>query len=377
MPATVIERLNQFFVEHNVQPYGSFSPSRVAGERIDESYEAISELINADVNEVTVGPSTTLNFYILAQGLRHLLNSGDEIIVTNQDHEANVGVWRRLSEYGVVIREWQIQKETGELEISDFKGLISDRTKLVCCTMCSNVIGTHNDVGTVAELAHKVGALVVADGVSYAPHIIPDVRKLGVDFYGYSTYKTFGTHQGVLWGSSDALQQVRAQGHFFNETEPRYRLNPTGPQHAQIAALAGITEYFDVLYQHHFGVLSERRHDRARKVFALVAEHEAVLANKLLDYLKERSDVRLLGQDYAKPGRRASTIAFHAGISSAKIERRLAKRGIGVGSGNFYARRCIEALGLDAEDGVVRVSLVHYNTEKDIDTLLNALDEVL
>ena len=208
--------------------------------------------------------------------------------------------------------------------------------------------------------------------------MIPDVHRLGVDFYGYSTYKTFGTHQGVLWGSRDALQRVKAQGHFFNQSESRYRLNPTGPQHAEIAALAGITEYFDALYRHHFGASSEDRHDRARKVFALVAEHEATLANRLLGYLKERPDLQLLGQDHAEPGGRASTVAFcAANISSAKIEHELAARGIGVGSGNFYAHRCIEALGIDPNDGVVRVSMVHYNTEEEVDQLLSALDEIL
>ena len=378
VPATVINRLSRFFVKHKVQPYWSFLPSRIAGDEMDESYQAITELLHAEEDEITLGPSTTLNFYVLAQGLRHLLNPDDEIVVTNQDHEANIGVWRRLSEFGAVIREWQVHKQTGELDILDVKNLINDRTKLVCCTLCSNVVGTQNDIGVVAELAHQVGALVVADGVSYAPHVIPDVQKLGVDFYGYSTYKTFGTHQGVLWGSRGALQRIRAQGHYFNEMESRDRLNPTGPQHAEIAALAGITEYFDLLYQHHFGTLSDDRHDRACKVFALIAEHEAALANRLLGYLRERPGIQLLGQDRAVPGRRVPTIAFYSdSISSVQIERGLSERGIAVGSGNFYARRCIEALGIDPNDGVVRVSMIHYNTEGEVDQLLGALDEIL
>ena len=118
VPATVIERLKRFFVAHKVQPYGSFALSRTAGEEMDESYRAIAELLHSEEDQVTLGPSTTLNFYVLAQGLRHLINPGDEIVVTNQDHEANVGVWRRLSEFGAVIREWQVQKETGELDLS-------------------------------------------------------------------------------------------------------------------------------------------------------------------------------------------------------------------------------------------------------------------
>ena len=378
VPATVIDRLQRFFVEHKVQPYGTFALSQRAGEEMDESYEAVAQLLNADMDEITIGPSTTLNLYILAQSLRHLLRPGDEVVVTNQDHEANVGCWRRLSEHGVLMREWRVDKADGELDITGLENLISDRTKLVCCTLCSNLVGTHNNMNAISEMAHKVGALVVADGVSYAPHVIPDVQTLGADFYAYSTYKTFGSHQGVLWGSKDALRQTEGQGHFFNEEKSRYRLNPTGPQHAQIAALAGITEYFNALYGHHFGDATGSLHERAAKVFELVSEHEARLANILLDYLKEKPDIRLLGQDHAEAGKRASTIAFHArAMPSTDIAQKLAEHHIGVGSGHFYALRCVEALGMDPEDGVVRVSMVHYNTAEEVQKLIVALDAIL
>jgi len=378
VPATVIERLQRFFVEHKVQPYGTFALSQRAGEEMDESYAAITALINAGDDEITIGPSTTLNLYILAQSLRHLLRPGDEVVVTNQDHEANVGCWRRLSEHGVLMREWRVGKADGELDITGLENLISDRTKLVCCTLCSNLVGTLNNMNAISEMAHKVGALVVADGVSYAPHVIPDVQTLGVDFYAYSTYKTFGSHQGVLWGSKDALRQTEGQGHFFNEEKSRYRLNPAGPQHAEIAALAGIAEYFDVLYGHHFGDAKGSLHERSTKVFELVSEHEARLANILLDYLKGKSNIRLLGQDHAETGKRASTIAFHArAMPSTHIAQKLAEHRIGVGSGHFYALRCVEALGMDPEDGVVRVSMVHYNTVEEVQKLVGVLDAIL
>ena len=378
VPATVISRLQRFFVEHKVQPYGAFALSKQAGEEMDESYAAIAELINAAPEEITIGPSTTLNLYVLAQSLRHLLRPGDEIIVTNQDHEANVGCWRRLSEHGMIMREWRVGKADAELELSDLEDLISDKTRLVCCTLCSNLVGTHNDMASIVEMAHKVGALVVADGVSYAPHVIPDMQTLGVDFYAYSTYKTFGTHQGVLWGSSEALKKTEGQSHFFNEEKSRYRLNPAGPQHAEIAALAGIAEYFDVLYGHHFGDAKGSLHERATKVFELVSEHEARLANILLDYLKGKSNIRLLGQDHAETGKRASTIAFHArAMPSTHIAQKLAEHRIGVGSGHFYALRCVEALGMDPEDGVVRVSMVHYNTVEEVQKLVGVLDAIL
>ena len=378
VPATVSDRLQRFFVDHKVQPYGAFALSKQAGEEMDESYAAIASLINATEDEITIGPSTTLNFYVLAQSLRHLLRVGDEIVVTNQDHEANIGCWRRLSEHGIVIREWRVGKADGELDLNDLDALITDKTRIVCATLCSNIVGTHNDMAEIVEMAHRVGALVVADGVSYAPHVIPDVKTLGVDFYAYSTYKTFGTHQGVLWGSSEALKKTEGQGHFFNEEKSRYRLNPTGPQHAQIAALAGITEYFDQLHQHHFGESALNLHQRARQTFDLVGEHEAKLANILLDYLKDREGIRVLGQDHAVPGERASTIAFHArAMPSNHIAEQLSHSKIGVGAGDFYALRCVEALGMDPADGVVRVSMVHYNTEAEVQKLVDALDAAL
>ena len=197
VPKTVVERISRFFIEHKVQPYGASMPSRIAGEEMEESYQAIAKLINAEPDELTIGPSTTLNFYVLAQSIREILSVGDEVIVTNQDHEANIGAWRRLSTSGVVIREWRVREDSGELDVEDLKELITDRTRLICFTLCSNIVGTHNDIKSVVDLGHHVGALVVADGVSYAPHVIPDVKKLGVDFYSFSTYKTFGTNMIV------------------------------------------------------------------------------------------------------------------------------------------------------------------------------------
>ena len=378
VPQTVIDRLSRFFVAHKVQPYAAYALSQTAGEEMDESYAAIAELINAEPDEITIGPSTTLNFYVLAQGLRSLLRPGDEIVVTNQDHESNVGFWRRLSEYGVMIKEWRVGKADGELDIGDLDDLVTDKTKLVCFTLCSNLVGTHNDVARVCEIARKVGAIVIADGVSYAPHTIPDVKALGVDFYAYSTYKTFGPHQGVLWGSPDTLKKTEGQSHWFNEEKAQVRLNPTGPQHAQVAALAGITEYFDALHRHHFGHDQGNRHSRAETVFELVARHESILANILLDYLKDTPDIRLLGQDHAAPGQRAATVAFHArSMPSAVIAKKLADHRIGVGAGDFYARRCVEALGIDPDDGVVRVSMVHYNTAAEVERLVTVLDDIL
>ncbi len=234
-----------------------------------------------------------------------------------------------------------------------------------------------NEVETVTRLAREVGATVVVDGVSYAPHRVVDVEQLGVDFALFSTYKTFGTHLGVLWGSSEKLSRLPGQSHYFNEDSPRYRMNPAGPLHAEIAALNGVYDYYDTVHAHNCKSEEPSLRYRASAIFSLFAEHEANLANRLLDYLRGHPGVRLIGKDRAD-GDRAATVSFVTpGHDAEEVARHLASRRVGVGCGSFYAVRCLEALGIPDPPGVIRVSMVHYNTRDEVDRLLAALDEVL
>ena len=377
-PHSVSDWLYRFFTEYKVQPYGFSDMSIRAGEEMDGAYKKMAALINAEEEEVTLGPSTTMNMYVLAQAVRATLAEGDEIIVTNQDHEANIGCWRRLSETGLCVKEWRVDPGNGELDVDDLRNLVTDKTRLVCFSLCSNVVGTMNDAPAISKIAHDAGALVVADGVSYAPHKVVDVRRLGADFVLFSTYKTFGTHQGVLWGDAPVLSTLPAQGHYFNADNPRYRMNPTGPLHAEIAALNGVFDYFDLLYKHHFGESQISMHERAKKVFTLFAKHETELANRLLDYLRDNPRVRLIGADRASEHGRAATISFiTTDRPIVQVARHLAQRQVAVGCGDFYAVRCIEALGILSEPGVLRVSMVHYNTKEEVQRLLQALSEVI
>ncbi|MCU0959337.1 MAG: aminotransferase class V-fold PLP-dependent enzyme [Pirellulaceae bacterium] len=375
VPEPVIDRLDAFFRWYKVQPYGPFESSIIAGEAMDAGYQFVAQWLNANDDEVTVGPSTTLNGYVLAQALRPQLRPGDEIVITNQDHEANIGCWERLSEAGAVIRRWEIDPATGELALADLERLVNSRTRLVCFSLCSNIVGTFQDAVGVAEIAHRVGAAVVADGVSYAPHRLADVSQLAADVYLYSTYKTFGTHLGVMWIRRELQERIVCQGHYFNRDKARYRMNPTGPLHAEIAALAGIGEYFDRLYAHHFTQQETNPRQRAERVFGLVAEHETRLAEQLLQALRALPGIRIIGQTHAREGRRAATISFvSARQRSAALARSLALRKICVRNGHFYARRCVEALGIgDPDDGVLRVSMVHYNTQDEVQRLIDEL----
>ena len=178
----VTDRLERFYRERKVQPYETYEPSHSGGQEMDEAQTRLSAMLGVDTDELSFGPSTTQNVYVLAQAFREMLTPGDAIIVTNQDHEANTGAWRRLSNAGIEVREWQIDPETGHLDPHDLEPLL-DGAKLLCFPHCSNVIGEINDVAAISALAHDAGAVTCVDGVSYAPHGLPDVDALGADIY--------------------------------------------------------------------------------------------------------------------------------------------------------------------------------------------------
>jgi len=377
VPRQVADRLHDFFRYTKVQPYGRFESSIKAGEAMEAGYRAMAGLLNCHPDELTLGPSTTMNFYVLAQAIRPLLKPGDEIIVTNQDHEANIVCWRRLVEFGVVIREWRIDPQTGELAIEDLKSLVGKRTRLVCFTLCSNIVGTMHDFTAISDIAHEAGALAIGDGVSFAPHRVLDVSNSGLDLYLFSTYKTFGTHIGVMWGKPSVLDTLEPQGHYFNRDLPHYKFNPAGPLHAEIGALAGIQEYIDAVHEHHFDDATPGFHERAARVFDLFAEYETIQANRILAAIRAIPGARIMGQGRAETGSRAATIAFTIdGMRCSDAVKRLVEKEIAVRNGHFYALRCLEALGIqDTDEGIIRISLVHYNSSQDVDRLVEGLKE--
>ena len=373
--APVVERLERFYRARKVQPYGPFPASAEAGRLMDEGRTRLAALLNVPEEELNIGPSTSQNTYVLACALARDLRPGDEIIVTNQDHEANSGCWRRLAETGAVVHEWKIDPESGLLDMAGLETLLGPRTRLVAFPHCSNIVGQFNDVERICRLVHDAGAVAVVDGVSFAPHGLPDIAATGADVYLFSTYKTYGPHQGVMVVRRDLLEQLPNQGHWFNKAHPDKRLVPAGPDHAQVAALAGIADYWDMLHAHHFGETDAPAPQKARDVAALFRDHEKRLMEPLLEFLAGRDDVRIIGT--ATPEGRAPTIALDTQRHPAEIAEDLAELGIMAGSGDFYAVRTLQALGIEPERGVLRLSFVHYTTEGEIDQLIAALETVL
>ena len=369
-----VQRLHEFYTRTKVQPYAPFPASRRAGALMDESYERIATLLNVAPDEVHFGPSTSQNTYVLSHALRPLLNAGDEIVVTNQDHEANSGVWRRWEATGITLREWRVDPETGHLDPADLANLLNSRTRLVAFPHASNVVAEINPVAEIAAMVREVGAISVVDGVSYAPHGLPDVEALGTDIYLFSAYKTYGPHQGVMVVRREVNERAANQGHYFNADRPGKRLTPAGPDHAQIAAMSGLADYTDALYTRHFRT-NLAADGRARRVHDLMRGQEIALMRPLLEYLRGRNDIRLIGPTEAE--RRAPTVALVHARPGVEIAADLSLHKVMAGGGDFYGRRVVEAMGIDAEHGVLRLSFLHYTSPGEIQQCIEALDQVL
>ncbi len=376
----VADRVRDYLLSTNVQLGASYEVSHRAGERVAEATRAVAASIHAaDEHEVVIGPSTTQLLANLAQAMRPQLAPGDEIIVTNCDHEANIGPWVRLADQGVTVKTWKVDRDTFELRLEDLEPLLSARTRLVCFTHASNILGTIQPVADIARFVHEHGARVCVDAVSYAPHRAVDVQAWDVDYYVFSSYKVYGPHLAVLYGKRELLEGLGTINHYFVPPDdvPR-KLQPGSVNYELTYGLLGVTEYLEALARRHAAKSEQSLHGRVRQAFDLMAGQEEVLAKRLLDYLRDKPGVRIYGLEHADRTARAPTVSFTAeGHDPAAVAAHVDGARIGIRHGDFYARRLIEALGLAETGGVVRVSMVHYNTLDEVDALLERLDEVL
>lgn len=370
----VQDRLKRFYLERKVQPYAPFEASRLGGAEMDEARSRLAAMLGVEDDELSFGPSTTQNTYVLSQAVAQWMKPNQTIIVTNQDHEANSGPWRRLAERGVTIKEWCINPVTGLLDLEDLRLLLDENVKMVCFPHCSNVVAAINPVEEITSMVRSVGAYSCVDGVSYAPHGFPNVDKLGADIYLFSAYKTYGPHQGLMVIRRELGMKLPNQGHYFNADSLYKRFTPAGPDHAQIAACAGMADYVDEVYQHHF-TDKVAPAERCQMVHDLFRDYEVSLTQPILDYLTTKNSAELIGPTSAEG--RAPTIAVKLKIPGEEAAKKMASFGVMAGGGDFYAVRPLKALSIEPEHGVLRLSFVHYTAPKDIDRLLSALDQVI
>ena len=376
----VIDRVTEYMRRWPVQLGATYQVSADAGAHVEASRAAIARLVTADVGEpaspeeIVIGASTSELIGRLARAKGARLAAGDEIIVTNFDHEANITPWRRLADQGLVIRTWQIDPETCTPRIEDLEVLLNRKTRLVCFTHASNVIGDALPIEHITSLAHDAGAEVCVDGVAYAPHRALRVKDWDVDWYAFSLYKVFGPHCAVLYGKRDAMRAVANQNHaFYTDDDLPGKLEPGAFPYELAYAAGGVYDYLRDLARHHAG-------DRAtiRDAFDRITQHERGLTTRLLRWLREQPAVRILGSDEVHSSRVLPTVSFIVdGLRSSQVTPHADREKVGIRYGHFYAPRLIDALGLTEQDGVVRVSMSHYNAHTEVERLIEVLDGVL
>jgi cysteine desulfurase family protein (TIGR01976 family) len=377
--ARVAERVQDYLLHTDVQLGATYPTSVRAAKRYSSARMRMAEFIGAArPDEIVFGPSSTILLKILSSAMRSVVGEGDELVVTRMDHEANIGCWIELAEQrGAVVRFWEPDEATGDLELSGLEPLLSDRTRLVAVTHVSNIRGTIHPIAEIAREVHEHGARICVDGVAFAPHRPLDVGVWDVDYYVFSLYKVFGPHHAILYGKHDALLELDPVNHYFFQREHvPGKLEPGNANYELSHGAAGIVDYVEEL-----GRRTDPSTDpvAARRIaWDGISEHEETLADRLLSFLRSRDDVTIVGHADAARERRVPTVSFvHATLRSSEIVTAMDAYGIGIRFGHFYAARLIESLDLVAKDGVVRVSMVHYNSLAEIDRLVTAFAEIL
>jgi cysteine desulfurase family protein (TIGR01976 family) len=377
----VVDRISEYLLTSDVQLGASYAISQLAGDRVTKAAQAMATFINAkSPTEVVMGSSTTLMIRILSLCISQTWNPGDEVIVTNCDHEANIGAWVELEKRGIKIKVWRINPETLQLHVEDLEPLLSDRTRLVAFTHASNILGTINPVKEITQLVHSYGAKVCIDGVAYAPHRLIDVQDLDVDFYALSFYKAYGSHYALLYGKQEHLLAIPGINHYFiKQTDIPYKFQLGNVNFELSYGMLGLCDYLSELAQHTYGEqTAPDLRSQLVQAFEVMSIQEEEIGDRFLKYLTSKPNVRIIGQPQANRASRVPTISFVVeGVHSETIPLHVDKYNIGIRFGDFYARRLIESLGLDKQGGIVRVSMVHYNTLEEVDRLIQALEPVL
>ena len=368
VPRQVVEAMNDYLFNHNANTHWNYPTSAETDAALDAARIALADFVNGDATEIAFGLNmTTLTFH-LARGLSARWSKGDEVVVTELDHHGNVAPWTRLaSERGIVIKTVRMDPAAGVLDWSDLEQAITPRTKLLAVGAASNALGTVTDVAAAARLAHAKGALVFVDAVHYAPHVLVDVKALGCDFLACSAYKFYGPHVGVLWGQRDLLASVDVPKLIPAPEAPPERLETGTQNHEGIIGAAAAVDYLASL-----GDGASRR-ERLVSAYAMLHEQGSELLARMWNGLSAIPGVRMYGRP---PGHaRTPTVSFTLdGVVSDDVARALAKQGVFVSNGDFYATTVIERLG-HAADGVVRAGCACYTTADEVDRLIAGVAE--
>ena len=418
VPQRVIDAISDYLRHNNANTGGAYATSRNTDAMISGARAAMADFLNCAADEIVFGPNMTTLTFMMSRALGRELGSGDEIIVTRLDHDANVSPWLALEEKGVTVRWAEIHQEDCTLDVDDLAEKLNSKTKLVAIGYASNAVGTINPVKEIVRLAHSVGALAYVDAVHYAPHGLIDVKALDCDFLACSTYKFFGPHMGVLFGKREHLTRLRPyKVRPLTEAIP-YRWEWGTLNHECIAGIAACVDYIADLGRHHEtsrdsrlgrpssearpsatnpgvphstrGSLSGNHESQppARRAaiisaFEAIHRHEHSLMNRLINGISQIPQLKIYGiTDPSCFDWRCPTLAIRA-INQTKdttplvLATKLGERGFFTWDGNYYALNLTERLNVESSGGFLRIGLAHYNTLEEVERLLVALIEVV
>ena len=379
VPARVADAICRCLLETNANLGGFFSTSLAAEGIVQRAHEAMARFLGADsFREIVIGPSMTGLTFELSRSLARTLNPGDEIVVTRMDHDGNIAPWLATAEdSGATIRWLDFDHASWIVEPKALDAVLSDRTRIVALNYASNLTGSVNDIRILVARVHAAGALAYVDAVQFAPHGFIDVEQLNCDFLGCSSYKFYGPHMGIVWGREILLRDLYPYKVRPQTDELPWRFETGTPQIEQLAGVEATVAYFEWLGS----ISSQEREgrDQIRSAFEAASQYERELTARLIAGLRRISGVRIIG--ITEPERaqwRVPTVSFrHERCSPVEIARALAERNIFVWSGHNFALEVVRSLGIDEEQGVVRIGLAHYNTAAEVDQVLDALDVIL
>ena len=391
-PGTVVDAVADYLLNHNANTHWEYPTSHETDAIIESARHAFADFLNASASEIVFGPNTTTMIYHLSRALGRTLGSGDEIVITELEHHANVAPWQALEiEHGVRLNIAQMDPETGQLDWNDFERLLTKKTKVVAFGAGCNALGTVNDYRRAVELAHSVGALALVDAVHYAPYFLCDVKGTDCDFLTCSAYKFYGPHVSVFYGKQDLLETID-----FPKLEPAPDTAPEraemGTQsHEGIAGAAAAVDFYASLVAPgsiDFSLCNDPEKDRGKtdsslchsrrellqSAFAGLHAHSAPQVKRLWEELSNVNGVRLYGPPPDVD--RTPTVSFVVkDVPSTEVARRLAERGLFASHGDFYAQTVIERLGL-APEGLVRVGCACYTSDEEVERLIEAVREI-
>ena len=370
VPIQVIEAISKYYLRSNANTHGEFITSKETDSIMDDLRFKVAAMLGAkSPNSISIGQNMTTLNYSLARALSKKFNEGDEVIVTELDHEANRGPWMILKEVGVKIIEVKLM-QNGTLDYSDFKNKINEKTVMVCMGMSSNALGTLNNFIEVKEYLKGQECFFLLDAVHYAPHFSIDVEKLGCDFMLCSAYKFYGPHISFLYSRPGVLQSLDPDRLVVQDQEAPYIIETGTLNHASCAGVSAAIDFISTLGE------GESYREKLESAYLQISDHEFNLAKHLYESIDGFDKTTVIGPDFSTRERTPTVSFVHSDYSPQEVCASLAKHNICAWDGHFYALKAIQQLGLESKGGVTRLGISLYNTKNEIDTVVEAIKAI-